>query len=104
MLSVTSEGATTGQAPDEEIEIIATGEAEEEGYSVTDSSVGTRTDTPIRDIPQSIQVVPQEVLRDQNVKTLDEALRNVSGVTTYNGSDVSGIDNQYNIRGFITAI
>jgi iron complex outermembrane recepter protein len=47
VLSVTPEGASTGQAPDEEIEIIATGEAEEEGYNVEHTLVGTRTDTPL---------------------------------------------------------
>jgi iron complex outermembrane recepter protein len=85
--------------PDEEI--VVTGETQRRGYRVPNASTATKTDTPLRDIPQSIQVVPQEVLRDQNVKTLDEALRNVSGVTTYNGPDAS-IDTAYNIRGFIS--
>jgi iron complex outermembrane recepter protein len=55
----------------------------------------------IRDIPQSIQIVPQEVLRDQNVNSLDEALRNVSGVTTNYGPNYSG-EAAYYIRGFFT--
>ncbi|MBE9016326.1 TonB-dependent receptor [Chroococcidiopsidales cyanobacterium LEGE 13417] len=66
-------------APGEEMEIVVTGE--QDGYSVTDTSTGTKTDTPLRDIPQSIQVVPQEVLRDQNINSLEDATRNVSGVT-----------------------
>ncbi|WP_333464227.1 AMIN domain-containing protein [Microcoleus sp. herbarium7] len=91
-----------GDEADEEIEIVVTGQQIQQGYRVPNTSVGTRTNTPLRDIPQSIQVVPQEVLRDQNVNRLDEALRNVSGVTTYNGPDAS-IDTAYNIRGFITS-
>jgi iron complex outermembrane receptor protein len=84
-----------------EEELVVTGEGEG-SYFVPDTSTATKTNTPIRDIPASIQVVPQAVLRDQNVQTLDEALRNVTGVTTYNGPDVN-IDTAYNIRGFITS-
>ncbi|MEH2451391.1 TonB-dependent receptor domain-containing protein [Nostoc sp.] len=52
----------------------------QDGYSVPDASTATRTDTPLRDIPQSIQVVPQQVLKDQQAIRASEALRNVSGV------------------------
>ncbi|MEH2061966.1 MAG: Plug domain-containing protein [Nostoc sp.] len=41
------------------------------------------TDTPIRDIPASMQVIPQQVIKDQQITRLDEALRNVSGVTLH---------------------
>jgi iron complex outermembrane receptor protein len=71
---------------------------EQEGYSVPNASTATRTDTPLRDIPQSIQVVPQEVIEDQQLTRLDEALRNVSGVT-YRG-DVQGRGEEFTIRGF----
>ncbi|MFQ4136758.1 TonB-dependent siderophore receptor [Nodosilinea sp. PGN35] len=61
------------------------------------TSLGTRTDTPLRDVPQSIQVVPQEILRDQQVTRLDDALRNVPGVSPdFN----SGPTLTYRIRGF----
>ncbi|MBE9048992.1 TonB-dependent siderophore receptor [Nostocales cyanobacterium LEGE 11386] len=62
---------------DEPIELVVTGE--QDGYRVPNATTGTRTDTPLRDIPQSIQVIPQQVLRDQNVTDLVEALRNVPG-------------------------
>ncbi|MBE9178541.1 TonB-dependent siderophore receptor [Oculatella sp. LEGE 06141] len=61
------------------IQIVVTGEQDEE-YAVTDSTVGTRTDTPIIEVPQAIQVVPEPVLEDQNALSLNDALRNVSGV------------------------
>lgn len=64
----------------EPIEIVVTGEREETRYSVPNATTATRTDTPIRDIPASIQVIPEQVLQDQQVTRLDEALRNVSGV------------------------
>jgi len=80
---------------DEPIELVVTGE--QDGYRVSDTATGTRTDTPLRDIPQSIQVVPQQILRDQQVTRLDDALRNVAGVSQdFN----SGPSATYRIRGF----
>ncbi|WP_036486305.1 TonB-dependent siderophore receptor [Myxosarcina sp. GI1] len=98
VLSVTPEASTTQTEADEEIEIIATGEAEDDDYFVPDVTSVTRTETPILDTPESIQVVPQEVLEDQQVIRLDEALRNVSGVT-FGGTDL-GRNLQFSIRGF----
>ncbi|GAA6615707.1 TonB-dependent siderophore receptor [Scytonema sp. NUACC26] len=69
---------TPSAQQDEPIELVVTGE--QDGYRVPNTSVGTRTNTPLRDIPQSIQIVPQEVLRDQNATTLSEALKNAPGV------------------------
>ncbi len=63
---------------DEPIELLVTGE--QDGYRVPDTATGTRTDTPTRDIPFSIQTVPQQVLREQQVQRVSEALRNVPGV------------------------
>jgi iron complex outermembrane recepter protein len=82
VLNIAPERGTAQQAPDEEIEIIATGEGEEDGYNVPNASTATKTDTPLRDIPQSIQVVPQQVLEDRNVRSVTEALETVSGVST----------------------
>lgn len=90
-------GETSGE---EDIEILVTGE-QDTGYSVPDATTGTRTDTPIRDIPASIQVVPQEVIRDQQVTRFDEALRNVSGVI-YGGTDTTS-EVRFSIRGFENA-
>jgi iron complex outermembrane recepter protein len=82
----------------EEEEITVTGEGQR-GYRVPNASTATRTDTPIRDIPQSIQVVPQEVLREQRINNTTEALRNVTGVTQFSAS--SNITTPgFTIRGF----
>jgi len=96
----------TGEIPPEEpaaqqddsIELVVTGQ--QESYRVPNTSVGTRTDTPLRDIPQSIQVIPQEVLRDQQVRNPIEALRNVPGVSQGNFSATRGRFINFNIRGF----
>ena len=80
----------------EPIELTVTGR--QNGYSAPNATTGTRTDTPIIDIPQSIQVVPQRALEDQQVIQLDEALRNVSNVIS-GGFDTS-TEARYTIRGF----
>mgnify|MGYP002780465860 FL=1 len=67
---------------DDPIELVVTGELS--GYRVPNASTATRTDTPLRDIPQSIQVVPRLVLEDRNVRTVTEALETISGVTPGN--------------------
>ncbi|BAU15786.1 ferrichrome iron receptor (plasmid) [Leptolyngbya sp. NIES-3755] len=83
-------------AEDEE-EITVTGQ-QPSPYRAPRASTATRTDTPLRDIPQSIQVVPQQVLQDQKVFRLNDALRNVSGV--FNGNPFGGTLDSFNIRGF----
>ncbi len=74
VLSVSPKASTAETEPDEEIGVIATGQAEDDDYFVPDSTTATRTDTPILDTPQSVQVIPQQVLEDQQVIRLDEAL------------------------------
>ena len=85
---------------DQPIELVVTGEQDE--YRVPNASTATGTDTPIRDIPFSIQVVPQEIIRDQQVTRIEEALRNVSGVT-YQGSASNRAGASFAIRGFTDA-
>jgi iron complex outermembrane recepter protein len=84
-------------APGEETEIVVTGEREVEGYNAPDASTATKMDTPLRDIPQSIQVIPRQVIEDQQVTEISDALRNVSGVTPRVDY---GFSYTYNIRGF----
>lgn len=85
---------------DEELEIVVTGEGET-GYRVPNSTTATKTDTPIRDIPQSIQVIPKEVIQDRQVTRIEEALQNVSGVTFLGNDDSRGVG--FGLRGFESA-
>jgi iron complex outermembrane receptor protein len=91
-----SPGAAT-QEEEEEIEIVVTGE-EEDGYRAPTAITGTRTDTPLRDIPQSIQVVPQQVLDDQQAVRLQDAVRNVGGAVQGNTFGSGG--DAFILRGF----
>jgi len=49
-------------------------------YVATRSGTGTKTDTPLRETPQSISVVGAEQMRDQGVQSLQEAVRYTPGV------------------------
>ncbi|ARV57239.1 hypothetical protein BZZ01_00085 [Nostocales cyanobacterium HT-58-2] len=60
-----------------DIELTVTGKPN--NYSVPDTATVTKTNIPLRDIPFSVQVVPQQVIQDQKALTVGEAVRNVSG-------------------------
>ncbi|MEH2249027.1 Plug domain-containing protein [Nostoc sp.] len=74
---------------------------EQDTYRVTDGSTATKTDTPLRDIPQSIQVIPRQVLEDQQARNLAEALRNVPGVAQGYTLSTRAIADFSLIRGFV---
>ena len=59
--------------------IIVTGERT--AYSATSTASATRTDTPLIQVPQSVQVITSTLLREQDRRQLGDALINVSGVT-----------------------
>ncbi|MEH2290732.1 TonB-dependent siderophore receptor [Nostoc sp.] len=80
---------------DQPIELVVTGE--QDGYRAQDASTATKTDTPLRDIPASIQVIPRQIIEDRAVTQVNQALQNVSGV---NASVYQGVTDQINIRGF----
>ena len=58
---------------------------------------------PLRDIPQTIEVIPREAMEAQGVTTLSEALRNVPGITMQageGGGASSTAGDMFNMRGF----
>lgn len=96
-----TQAANDASKDDQEEEITVTGEGDRTPiYRVPNASTATRTDTAIIDTPQSIQVVSQQVLKDQQVVRVDQALRNVSGVTGELSSFASA--QSLTIRGFVT--
>ena len=66
-------------------------------YRARESFSATKTQTPLRDIPQSINVVSAALLSDQGARSLEDALRNVPGVGASHGD---GQRDQVSIRGF----
>ena len=87
---------------DDTIELVVTGERS--GYRVPNSSTATKTDTPLRDIPQSIQVIPRQVLEDRNVRELRDAIETAGGVTSQGGRGSSVNGENFQIRGFDVGI
>lgn len=69
-------------------------------YIRSNNSTATRTNTPIMQTPFSVQVVPRQVLQDQQAVRMETAVQNVSGVTLF-PSSLSGQD-AFMIRGFDT--
>jgi len=55
---------------------------------------------PLRDVPQSISVIPKELIERQNAQTLEDVLRNVPGITFNSGEGAGGVGDTINIRGF----
>lgn len=95
--SITPGSQDLAEMEDADLEITVTAEEKEEGYNPSNASTATRTDTPLRDIPQSIQVVPKAVIEDQGVTRIGDALRNVSGVTPQR--DFAGSNFRFTTRG-----
>jgi iron complex outermembrane recepter protein len=57
-----------------------TGTSPVQGYLANQSGTGTKTDTPLRETPQSITVVTADRITDQGALTVQESLRYVPGV------------------------
>lgn len=93
---------TPGDRPSAEneqpIELVVTGE-QEGRYKVPTASTATKVELPLRDIPQSIQVVPRQVIEDRGVVRFNELTDNVSGVRPISGyGGISSVG--FYIRGF----
>ena len=69
-----------------------------QGYRATRSATATKTDTALRDIPQAVQVVSRQVIEDQQLDRLGDALANVSSVQR--GNTHGGSSESFVIRGF----
>ena len=69
------------------------------GYVATNSSAGTKTNTPLIETPQSLSVVTKKELEDRNVQTFKDAVNYTPGVTTSAFGYDPRFDSFY-IRGF----
>lgn len=85
---------TTTQDSDDGQPIIVTGQVDD--YRVLTTTSGTKTDTDILDVPQSIAVVTGEQLADQAVRSMADLARLVPGVAAGQGE---GHRDQLTIRG-----
>jgi iron complex outermembrane receptor protein len=93
-------------APAEQVQPAAPTEPAErgdgpvQGFVATRSVTGTKTDTPITEIPQAISVVTQDQITEQGAQTISESLRYTPGVFAgINGESAHYDDTR--IRGFL---
>lgn len=66
------------------------------GYNATRATSVTRTDTPLRNVPQSVSVVTDAQIRDQALQSISDVTRYVPGVQIHQGE---GNRDQISIRG-----
>ncbi len=71
-----------------------------QGYSAPTSTVGTFVDVPNRIFPGTITTVTRDVIRDQQILNMDEALRDIPGAVKSFGGDGVIRPDQFFIRGF----
>ena len=79
-------------------EVTVTGRKGDD-YAPAVSTVGAKLPTELRDIPQTITVVPRAVLDAQGAASLSDALRYVPGITI-GGAEGGQIGTNINLRGF----
>jgi len=84
----------------EEVNVKAATVKEVGGYQATKTRVGKVLQDP-QDIPQAITSVTHDLMHDQQISSLRDALRNVSGLTFNAAEGGRGGDN-FNLRGFYT--
>lgn len=81
-----------------EIEEIVVVDRKPDGYTVDQSTLSKFTEA-LQDTPQSISVLTEELLEDRGVMSLNDALRNVPGITLGAG-EFTWQGNNPTIRGF----
>ena len=74
--------------------IIVTGKTD--GYRAVETSSGTKTATPILDIPQSISVVTSDQIADQQIRSVADLVRYIPGSSAGQGE---GNRDQVTLRG-----
>jgi catecholate siderophore receptor len=77
---------------------VSVGGTVQQNYKVDTPTILKLTE-PLRDTPQSIDAIPKQLLDDQGVTTLRDALRNVAGVSLAAGEAGAQGDN-LTLRGF----
>jgi len=71
--------------------------ARDAAYNPTSASSATKIDAPLRDIPQTVNVVPAALLRDLGAHSMQDVMKTVPGVGLSSGD---GQRDQVTIRGF----
>jgi catecholate siderophore receptor len=57
------------------------------GYQIAAISSATKTSTPLRDLPQSVTVITQELMRDQLMMSIGDVVKYIPGITSHQGEN-----------------
>lgn len=101
-LSAWSATTTSGSSVTELPEVKVTGQKEQQAdtYQATHASVATKTNEPLVQVPQSVNVVTHQVIEDEQPDSLVEAIEHVSGIKESN--TLGGTQDAILKRGFGT--
>ncbi len=95
---IRTQPAATGASPRRLAEVRVVASAEAAGsYQAAAATSASRIDAPLRDIPQTVNVVTEALIEDQAAHSLQDTLQNVPGVSFHIGD---GQRDQVYIRGF----
>src|SRR3712207_2443607 len=86
-----AQSAPSGQAPAIQLPTVDV-QGQEPSNTLQRSTGISRLPGTVQETPQTINVVPREVLEQQNVTTLDQALHNVPGITASVGEGNGGVN------------
>lgn len=70
------------------------------GYRATQSSSSTKTNTPLRNVPQSVSVVTDKEIKDQASQSIGDVVKYVPGIEIHQGE---GNRDQISIRGQVAS-
>ena len=73
-------------------EVVVTG-MKERSYQNENSSIGSKSTTPLKDIPQAISYVTKELVQDRQSFRINDVIKNISGVSLNN------YENRFTLRG-----
>ncbi|NYZ12483.1 TonB-dependent siderophore receptor [Azospirillum sp. RWY-5-1] len=90
---------TGSSSPTQLPAISVEGQTPHQDYKVDQSASPKRTQ-PIVDTPQTITIIPRQVIEDQKATTLRDVLRNTPGITFGAGEGGGGQGENLRIRGF----
>ena len=94
-----SPGIAVTNENEDSLRIVVTGD-QDEGYNPSSTSTATGTDTPLRDVPFSVQVIPRAVIEDRNVTELGDVLETAGSVVEAGGRGSSVFGPGFLLRGF----
>jgi iron complex outermembrane receptor protein len=78
----------------EQLQTVEITGRKESGYKNTNSFIGSKTATPLREVPQAISYVTKELMQDQSSVRVGDVVKNFSGVNQFTFYD------DLTIRGF----